>query len=101
LTERAKDLIQIYSFHKENFKESIGAGVNIVNGKKERMITDEIETQQSISDEILYHHLNIRKLDLEVLNEGLGTNISIELVDEKLSENEEIVDEKGEENELR
>jgi hypothetical protein len=99
LTDRLKELIQLYSFHKELLKEVIGAGVNIVNGKKERMITDEIETQQSISDEMLRHFLNIRKNDYELLNKKFGTNIQIDLVEEKINMVERT--EEVEDNELR
>lgn len=78
LRDRTDELIKNYSFYKEMLKEEFGFGVNILNGKKERLITDETENQQELSDMNRVHMFEIRKLGIEKINKKFGTNIIIE-----------------------
>lgn len=77
--DRTANLIMNYSFVKEQLKEIVGGQMNILNGKKERLITDEVNKQQAFPNATMKHAFNIRQRDIEKLNSAYGTNISIEM----------------------
>lgn len=77
LTDRTDNLIKNFTFIKEQIKEIIGADLNSVLGKKERMINGEIDNQQSLSDKTETHGLNIRINDWNFFNETFGENVVI------------------------
>jgi hypothetical protein len=82
LRDRSEELIGYYNFLNEKLKELFGLGVNILSSKKERLITDEIDQQQKVSNANILHMYNIRKTDIENINKVLKTNIKIKRVDE-------------------
>jgi uncharacterized protein YnzC (UPF0291/DUF896 family) len=82
LRDRSEELIRYYNFLNEKLKELFGLGVNILSSKKERLVTDEIDQQQKVSNANILHMYNIRKTDIENINKVLKTNIKIKRVDE-------------------
>ncbi len=81
LEDRIDSLIKQYSFLKEEVKEMIGSRMNILNGKRERLITGEINSQNDLPNSATQHAYNIRMIDLEKINKLFGLNIILELVE--------------------
>ncbi len=94
LTDMSASLITQYSFFKEELKELIGAEMNIVQ-KKERLVTDEVNKQQGVTNATRQHALNVRERDIKVINEIFNLNIELEVQADEIEEPEE----NGEENE--
>lgn len=77
MTDRTDTLIKNYTFYKEQVKEIVGAGMNVLLGKKERVVTDELANQQSFANATFQHAFNIRKIDIEKFNKAFGENVEI------------------------
>lgn len=89
LTDRTDSLIKNFTFLKEQLKELLGADLNSILGKKERMITTEVNNQQELSTKTELHGFKIREIDWNTFNEVTGNNVRIILVDEEDEEAEE------------
>lgn len=92
LTDRAESLIKQFTFIKEQIKEQIGLMLNI-HQKKERVLESEITQQQGFSAAQKQHALNIRKIDIEKVNEKFGLAITIENSDDEFDNPEDEEDE--------
>ncbi len=79
-------IIQVYSFYKEQLKEFFGAEMNVLQGKPERLVTDEINQQQTITNNVLLHMVNVRNQDFSEVNKKFGLNIVASLVEEDFSD---------------
>lgn len=76
--DRTPQLRDMYNTFNEMLKETIGAGTNPYASKKERVITNEVETQQDLSNRYKLHSINMRKMGFEKVNEVFGLNIQVE-----------------------
>jgi hypothetical protein len=75
---RANDLIDFHQYIKATMYNEIGLKDNI-NMKKERLIEDELNSNNDIIFPLVDSMLNSRKVALEKINLKYGTDISIEL----------------------
>lgn len=73
-------LLQVHQYILADFYNQIGISTTPYQ-KKERMITDEIDTLDKTNDCNIYTMLNARKTALETINSLFGTNITVDLAD--------------------
>lgn len=73
-------LLQVHQYILADFYNQIGISTTPYQ-KKERMITDEIDTLDKTNDCNIYTMLNARKTALETINALFGTNITVDLAD--------------------
>ncbi len=67
-----------FTFYDNRLKETLGFDTTEANGKKERMLGNEIKVNSTISTYNIEHFVNIRKNDIEPLNKDFGLNITVE-----------------------
>lgn len=81
ITDMSESLIKQYKHIDELIRERIGVAVNIQKDKKERLITNEVESQQELTSYIALHSQNIRKFGFDKVNKLFGLNITLNEVD--------------------
>lgn len=81
IEDRTDLLIRQFTFFKELIKENLGGEINI-HQKKERVITDEVENQQGLANNINLERFGVREICVQEMNEKLGTSITIKLLNE-------------------
>ena len=64
-------------YFENKIKEIMGHKTLRVSDKQQRLVTQEIETASTLSDFNLEHKINIRNLDLEILNKSHNLNIKV------------------------
>lgn len=97
-----QSFIETIQYNYSQMLNVLGIPNNNVEGKKERLITSEINIQNVIQSSIVSNMLEMRKRAIKEFNEKFNTNITVELNNEVLSEiqsyDEEVVGE-GEDDE--
>ena len=86
------NLMEVFKFHLERIKELLGVKTLSMGGKKERVLTSEIEASGSMSEMNLMHMLNIRNTDFAVFNKRTNHNVHVKkakwLNDENVVQNQ-------------
>lgn len=85
-TDRTDNLIKEVQFWKNEIYEQIGLKVNLSMDKKEKLITSEIQSNSSNSDDILDNKLKVRQSACDEINKKFGLNISVELKTDELEQ---------------
>lgn len=96
LQDRIGDLIQSWTYFKNEIKEIFGFDVLQLGGKKERALNAEIDTSNSLSKQYLKHRIEIRNNDIKAFNSAYSFNISCKDANEQ-EENQIQESEYGEE----
>jgi len=71
-------LKSLNDYFENKIKEIMGHKTLRVSDKQQRLVTQEIETASTLADFNLEHKINIRNLDLEILNKTHNLNIKVE-----------------------
>jgi hypothetical protein len=79
IRDRHNELINIYNFHYDSLKESLGADSNAAPNKRERQINQEINMNNVISDGVSYTKLSMRQMGLRDLRRVFKVNVTVEL----------------------
>lgn len=75
--DKTMNLMEVFKFHLERIKELLGVKTLTMGGKKERVLTSEIEASGSMSEMNLMHMLNIRNNDLALFNKVTKHNVKV------------------------
>ena len=75
--DKTMNLMEVFKFHLERIKELLGVKTLSMGGKKERVLTSEVEASGSMSEMNLMHMLNIRNTDLKVFNKVTNHNVIV------------------------
>ena len=75
--DKTMNLMEVFKFHLERIKELLGVKTLSMGGKKERVLTSEIEASGSMSEMNLMHMLNIRNTDLAIFNKKTKHNVHV------------------------
>ena len=91
--DKTMNLMEVFKFHLERIKELLGIKTLSFGGKKERVLTSEIEASGSMSTINLQHMLNIRNTDFALFNKKTKYHVTIKKAsfiddDEKIIQNE-------------
>ena len=75
--DKTMNLMEVFKFHLERIKELLGVKTLSMGGKKERVLTSEVEASGSMSEMNLMHMLNIRNTDLQIFNKATQHNVVV------------------------
>lgn len=95
--DKTQQLVENFNFIFERLKETFGLDTMNLNGKKERVTTQEVNVSNSMASYNLNHMLNIRKHDLLEFKKVFGVDVTIKKaeIDNPLLEKKRIDDKKG------
>jgi hypothetical protein len=93
IRDRSNELINIFNFHYDRLKESLGAESNAMPNKRERQLNQEINMNNVISEGVSNTKLAMREIGLRDLQRVFGVSVTVELRTKQEADEQRLWDE--------